>query len=426
MKTNAFKMAQAQFDYVAQMMSLDPQTAELLRWPMYELKVGIPVIMDDGSLRLFFGYRVQHNNALGPFKGGLRFHPSETLDTARALAMWMTWKTAVLDLPLGGAKGGITVDSTSLSVNEQERLVRGYIRRIYKIIGEDVDVPAPDVGTTPRMMGWIVDEYSSLVGRHVPGVVTGKSLEYGGGLGRTHATGYGVVYTIREAMKYLKMDSTSSVAAIQGFGNVSQYAAIAFTELLGGTVACVSYWDREDRTAYTVCHPKGVNPRFLQSITDLYGTIDKNAAIAQGYVIEDADSWITKDADVLIPGALEGQINAETVQKMSDRVKLIAEGANGPTTPEADQVLKNRGIYLIPDSLCNGGGMVASYLELVQSKNGFWWDLDNFLYWLERKITQAFYNVHDLALKEDVYTRDAAYIYAIGKVVRAMEERGWI
>jgi glutamate dehydrogenase len=423
---NAFKMAQSQFDHVAGLLSLDPEVAEMLRWPTREFKFQIPVHMDNGTIRVFFGYRVQHNDARGPAKGGIRFHPSETLDTVRALSMWMTWKTAVADIPLGGGKGGVAVDSASLSVREQEKLVRGWVDQIWRNIGPRQDVPAPDVGTNPRMMGWMMDEYSKLVGEYTPGVITGKPVGSGGSLGRTEATGYGVIYNVREAMKHLKLDPTKSVAAFQGFGNVAQYAAIGFIELLGGKVACVSYWDRDDRAAYTVSHPDGIDARYLQSITDVYGTIDRDKAAETGYIIEDGDEWITKEADVLIPGALEGQINAESVQRMSDRVRLVAEGANGPTTPEADEVLKRNDIFVIPDFLCNAGGVTVSYFESVQNDMNYYWTQKEVLDRLDTKITQAFNSVLEMAESEQVFMRDAAYMVAINRVVQAMELRGWL
>ena len=423
---NAFQMAQHQFDGVAQMLNLDPPVAEILRWPAREFKFTIPVRMDDGSMRLFFGYRVQHNDARGPSKGGIRFHPAETLDTVRALAMWMTWKTSIADIPLGGGKGGVPVDSASLSVTEKERLCRGWVDQMWRNIGPRQDVPAPDVGTTPQMMGWMMDEYSKLTGQYNPGVITGKPLGGGGSLGRTEATGYGVIYTVREAMKHLKMAHTKSVAALQGFGNVSQYAAIGFSEILGGKVACVSCWDHKDRKAYTYSHPKSVNARFLQTITDQYGTIDKDKARQEGYVIEDGDAWISKDADVLIPGALEGQINAESVKRVSDRLRLVAEGANGPTTPEADDVFKSNNIFVIPDFLCNAGGVTTSYFESVQNDMNFYWTGEEVLQRLDTKMTQAFNSILEVAEGEKVYMRDAAYMVAIGRVVKAMELRGWI
>jgi glutamate dehydrogenase len=424
--TNAFEMAQAQFDRVAELLKLDPQVREILRWPMREFHIRIPVRMDDGTIQVFQGYRVQHNDARGPNKGGIRFHPAETVDTVRALATWMTWKCAVADIPLGGGKGGVIVDPATLSETEKERLVRGYIQTIWKNIGPRNDVPAPDVGTTPQMMGWMMDEYSRLVGQYTPGVITGKPVGGGGSLGRTEATGYGVIYTVREALKHIGMDPKKCQAAIQGFGNVAQYAAIGFIETLGGKVVCVSYWDREDRTSYTVCKDDGIDPRFLMSITDQYGAIDKAKAREAGYSIEPGDAWISKEADVLIPSALEGQINAESIQKISPRVRLIAEGANGPTTPEADEVIRQRGIFIIPDFLCNAGGVTVSYFEGVQNDMNFYWTRDEVLDKLDIKMTQAFQGVLEMSVKEDVYMRDAAYMVAIARVVKAMEMRGWI
>jgi glutamate dehydrogenase len=297
---------------------------------------------------------------------------------------------------------------------------------MWRNIGPRQDVPAPDVGTTPQMMGWMMDEYSKLVGKFTPGVITGKPLGGGGSLGRTEATGFGVIYTVREAMKHLKIDPTKSVAAMQGFGNVTQYAAIGFIELLGGKVACVSCWDRGDKCSYTFSHPKGVDPKFLQSITDQYGTIDKSKAHAAGYVLEEGDAWITKEADLLMPGALEGQVTGDTIKKIHDRVKIIAEGANGPTTPEADEVIKAKNIFNIPDFLCNAGGVTCSYFEGVQNDMNFYWTKEEVLQRLDTKMTQAFHSVLDMSEKEKVYMRDAAYMVAIARVVKAMELRGWI
>ena len=313
-----------------------------------------------------------------------------------------------------------------MSIYEQEKLCRGWIDQIHRNIGPRQDVPAPDVGTNPRMMGWMMDEYTKLSGEFTPGVITGKPIGGGGSLGRTEATGFGVIYTVREAMKHLNIDPSVSVAALQGFGNVSQYAGIGFSEFLGGKVACVSYWDRDDRTAYTVSHHDGVDIRFLQSITDVYGTIDKDKANEAGYTLEDGDEWITKDVDVLIPGALEGQINADTVQRISERVRIVAEGANGPTTPEADQVLKDNGVFVIPDFLCNAGGVTVSYFEGVQNDMNYYWTRDEVLERLDTKITQAFQSVVEMAEGEGVFMRDAAYMVAIARVVDAMELRGWL
>jgi glutamate dehydrogenase (NAD(P)+) len=423
---NAFAMAQEQFDHVANLLGLDQQVREMLRWPMREYHLRLPIRMDDGSIRVFQGFRVQHNDARGPNKGGLRFHPAETIDTVRALAMWMTWKCAVADIPLGGGKGGIVIDPATLSVGEKERLCRSFIRGLWRVVGPRQDVPAPDVGSTPQMMGWMMDEYSRITGQYTPGVITGKPVGGGGSLGRTEATGFGVIITVREAIKRLSLDPTKMVAAIQGFGNVAQYAAKGFIDQLGGKVICVSYWDREDRKAYTVSKDDGIDPDFLMGITDQYGSINKSLAKEAGYMIEDANAWIAKEADVLIPAALEGQINAETVHNVSKRVKILAEGANGPTTPEADVVLKERGIFVIPDFLCNAGGVTTSYFEGVQNDMNFYWTKKEVLEKLDDKMTQAFDGVYEMAETQKVHMRDAAYMVAIHRVVKAMELRGWL
>jgi glutamate dehydrogenase (NAD(P)+) len=424
--TNAFTMAQQQFDQVADLLGLDHQIREMLRFPMREYHIRIPVRMDDGSMRVFQGYRVQHNDARGPAKGGLRFHPAETADTVRALAMWMTWKCAVADIPLGGGKGGIVLDPATLSLDEKERLCRAFVRSLWRVIVPRQDVPAPDVGSNPQMMGWMMDENTLSTGQYTPGVITGKPVGGGGSLGRTEATGYGVIYTVREAMRHLKIDSTKTKAAIQGFGNVAQYAAEGFIKQLGGKVVCVSYWDRDDRAAYTVSKDDGIDLDFLMSITDQYGSISKDQAVSAGYKIEDGDEWITKEVDVLIPAALEGQVNADSVHKVHDRVKILAEGANGPTTPEADEVLKERGVFVIPDFLCNAGGVTTSYFEGVQNDMNFYWTKAEVLEKLDDKMTQAFAGVYEMSRSQDVFMRDAAYMVAIDKVVKAMEMRGWL
>ena len=423
---NAFEMAQRQFDDVAKKLNLEPAISELLRWPMREYSFRIPVRLDSGELKVFQGFRVQHNDARGPNKGGIRFASNETMDTVRALATWMTWKCAVADIPLGGGKGGIIVDPSTLTVREKEELCRGWVRAMWKNIGPRNDVPAPDIGTTPQMMSWMMDEYSRLVGEYTPGVFTGKPVGGGGSLGRTEATGFGVIYTVREAMNHLGMDPKKSVAALQGFGNVSQYAAIGFVELLGGTVACVSCYDRHEKKAFTYSKKDGIDPRFLLSIVDEYGTINKEKALAAGYEAEDADAWLSKDVDVLIPAALEGQINADTVKKISKRVRIVAEGANGPTTPEADEVFKKNNIFVIPDFLCNAGGVTVSYFEQVQNDANYYWEKEAVLRRLDVKMTSAFSAVLNRSVDEKVYMRDAAYMVAIDRVVNAMNLRGWL
>ncbi len=423
---NPFELAQAQFDHVAEMMGLEESVRQMLRWPMREFRFQLPVRMDDGSVKVFFGFRVQHNDARGPAKGGIRFHPKETLDTVRALATWMTWKTAVADIPLGGGKGGVIVDPATLSDGEKQRLCREWVDAIWKNLGPRNDVPAPDVGTTPQMMGWMMDEYSKLVGAYTPGVITGKPVGGGGSLGRTEATGFGVVVTIREAMKHLKMDPEKTVAAVQGFGNVGQYAAINYVKLLKGKVLCVSCWDRNDRRSYTFTKESGVDPYFLQSITDQYGTIDKAAAERAGYVIEDGDAWLSKDVDVLIPAAIEGVITGENVGRISERVRIVAEGANGPVTLEADEEFKKRGIFDIPDFLCNAGGVTCSYFEQVQNDMNYYWSEAEVLEKLDFKMTNAFQGVLNTALEHDLYMRDAAYWIAVRRVEKAMRLRGWV
>jgi glutamate dehydrogenase len=423
---NAFEMAQSQFDKVAKLINLESGVSSVLRWPLREFRFQIPVRMDDGRIQVFFGYRVQHNDARGPSKGGIRFHPSETLDTIRALAMWMTWKCAVADIPLGGGKGGVAVDPATLTIGEKERLCRGWIDQIWKNIGPRQDVPAPDVGTTPQMMGWMMDEYTKLSGKYQPGVITGKPVGAGGSAGRTEATGFGVIYTLREAMEHLQLDPTNATASIQGFGNVAQYAALGFNQFLGGKVVAVSCWDHEAKSSFTFSKDDGIDVAFLQSITDIYGTIDREQASAAGYEIEDADAWLSKDVDVLIPAAIEAQITKDNVGHISDKVHIVAEGANGPTTPDAESQLLKKDIFVIPDFLCNAGGVTVSYFEGVQNDMNFYWTREEVLTRLDEKMTHAFQAVLGTSKEHKVAMRDAAYIVAIDRVVRAMQFRGWL
>lgn len=423
---NPFQTAQAQFDRSADILGLPDDIREILRWPLREFHFKIPVRMDDGSIKNFQGFRVQHNDARGPSKGGIRFHPNETIDTVRALAMWMTWKCAVADIPLGGGKGGVIVNPASLSTTEKERLCRGWVDQMWHNIGPRMDVPAPDVGTTGQMMAWMMDEYCKLHGQYAPGVFTGKPVDMGGSLGRTEATGFGVIYTVREAMKHLGLDPKQCKASIQGFGNVSQYAAIGFCDLLGGQVISVSCWDAADKKPYTYTKPDGIDPHFLQNITDQYGTIDKVKAQAAGYLVEEEMAWIEKDVDVLIPAALENMLTAETTPRIHKNVKIIAEGANGPTTLEGDEIIKQRGIFLIPDFLCNAGGVTCSYFEGVQNDMNYYWSKEEVLHRLDQKMSTAFWGVLEMAQQHKVYMREAAYLVAVDRVVRAMRLRGWI
>ena len=422
---NAFEMAQSQFDKVADILEMDQATRDLLRNPMREYHFNIPVRMDDGTYKVFRGFRVQHNDARGPGKGGIRFHPQETIDTVRALSMWMTWKCAVVDIPLGGSKGGVICDPHNLSMREQELICRGWIRQIARDIGPVNDVPAPDVMTSAQHMLWMMDEYETITGGKYPGVITGKPVGHGGSLGRTEATGYGVVFTIREALKEMDIKPENTIASVQGFGNVAQYAIELYTQL-GGKVICVSCWDQGDQTSYSFLKKEGIKLEELQSITDRFGGIDKQKAGDLGYEILPGDAWIEQEVDILIPAAIENQITGDNVNKISQKVRIIAEGANGPTTPAADKVLEERGIFTIPDFLANAGGVTCSYFEQVQSNMNHYWEKDVVLGNLDAKMTAAFIAVSDLAKKEKLYMRDAAYVISVNRVAHACRLRGWI
>jgi glutamate dehydrogenase len=422
---NPFEMAQKQFDTVADLLQLEAATRDLLRQPMREYHFSIPVRMDDGLIRVFRGFRCQHNDARGPCKGGIRFHPQETIDTVRALSMWMTWKCAVVDIPLGGGKGGVVCDPHDLSPREQERLCRGWVRVIARDIGHLRDVPAPDIMTNPQHMLWMLDEFEAIHGAKYPGFITGKPVGMGGSLGRTEATGYGLVFTLREALRELNIKIESTSASIQGFGNVSQYAIQLFTRL-GGKVICVSCWDQSDRISYTYRKKAGIHLDELLTITDRFGGIDKAKAEALGYERLPGEAWIEQDVEVLIPAAIENQVNVENVHKIKPRVKIIAEGANGPTTPEADEVIKQRGLFVIPDFLANAGGVTCSYFEQVQCNQNFFWTKDEVLNKLDQKMTSAFLAVHELAKSRKLFMREAAYVIAVSRVANACKDRGWV
>lgn len=422
---NPFEMAQAQFDKVADLLNLDEATRQLLRYPLREYHFSIPVKMDDGTTKIFRGFRVQHNDARGPSKGGIRFHPHETIDTVRALAMWMTWKCAVVNIPLGGGKGGVICDPHHLSMKEQEQICRGWIRQMAKNVGPINDVPAPDVMTNAQHMLWMLDEYETIHGGKYPGFITGKPVGMGGSLGRTEATGYGVIFTLREALKELGIKIEDTTASVQGFGNVAQYA-IELYHQLGGRVISVSSWDEQDQCAYTFRKMGGINKDELLKITDKFGGIDKNKAKDLGYEILSGDAWIEQDVDIILPAALENQIHADNVSKISKKVKIIVEGANGPTTPEADKVIQERGIFLIPDFLANAGGVTCSYFEQVQSNMNYYWERDEVLSKLDVKMTSAYLSVSELAKKKNLYMRDAAYIISVSRVAQACRDRGWV
>ncbi len=422
---NSFEMAQAQFESVAGQLGLDAGVRQLLGWPLREYSFAIPVRMDDGSVQVFRGYRVQHNDARGPCKGGIRFHPMETLDTVRALAMWMTWKCAVVDIPLGGAKGGVVCDPHNLTEWEQEQICRGFVRQIAGNMGPTQDVPAPDVMTSAQHMLWMLDEFESIHRARLPGFITGKPVELGGSMGRREATGYGVVFTIREALKELGLRAQDTRASVQGFGNVAQHA-ISLYRQMGGTVIAVSCWDQEDQVAYTFRKKEGIDLEELLGIADRFGGIDDSKARDLGYETLPGEAWLEQEVEILIPAALENQVSAENVDRIRDSVKLIAEGANGPIGPKADAAIKERDIFVIPDLLANAGGVTCSYFEQVQSNMNYFWEKDEVLGKLDVKMTSAFIAVSDLAKRDNLHMRDAAYVIAVSRVAQACRDRGWV
>lgn len=381
--------------------------------------------MDNGKTEVFKGYRMQHNDARGPGKGGIRFHPQETADTVRALSMWMTWKCAVVDIPLGGAKGGIVCNPRELSLTEQERLCRGWVRTISKELGPNIDVPAPDVMSNKQHMLWMLDEFETIHGARFPGFITGKPVGMGGSLGRTEATGFGIIYTLREALKALGINPEETRASFQGFGNVAQYAARLYQKL-GGTIIAMSCWDHADKRAFTFRNSDGLDVEALIKHTDSYGTLNPDKARELGCEILDGDAWLKEDVDILMPCALENQITINNVHTISPQVKILAEGANGPTTPDADEIIKERKIYLIPDFLANAGGVTCSYFEQVQSNANYYWEKDEVLEKLDTKMTSAFHAVHNLAQEKRLYMRDAAYVISINRVAEAVKLRGWV
>ena len=411
---NPFEIAQRQLDEVAEKLKLDEATHAMLRQAKRELHVYIPVKMDNGEVKVFRGFRIQYNDARGPTKGGIRFHPLETIDTVRALAAWMTWKCAVVDIPLGGAKGGVICNPKEMSERELERLSRGYIDAVWQILGPERDILAPDIYTTPKIMAWMVDEYSKLKGYNVPGMITGKPLELGGSAGRVDAAARGAMYTIREAAKVLDIDLGSATFAIQGFGNAGQFAALLAKELFGAKIVAVSDSDGG------IYNPEGFNPEELVAYKKEKGNLinfPNSKAITNKELLE-------LDVDVLCPAALENQITAENADQV--KAKIVAELANGPTTPEADGILFKNNVFVIPDFLCNAGGVTVSYFEYVQNLYNFYWDEKEVYERLDVKMTKAFRDVYEMAQKHNVNNRIAAYMVAVSRVVVAMKLRGWV
>ena len=423
---NPLTAARQQFDRVADRLSLDAATRQLLRAPLREYRFQIPIRMDDGAMRVFTGMRVQHNDARGPLKGGIRFSPHGSADEVRALAMWMTWKCAIADLPLGGGKGWIDCDPRELSAAEQERVCRGWVRQLARNVGADRDIPAPDVMSSGQHMAWMLDEFETIHGRHQPGFITGKPLPIGGSAGRVEATGRGVITVLYAALETLNVSAGSRItASVQGFGNVAKYACRRLVER-GGLVRAVSTWHPSDGCAYTYERQEGLDLDQLEALTDAFGAIDKAGAARLGYNVLPGDAWIEQPVDVLIPAALEGQLTPESIRGIDGRVRFIAEGANGPTTPEADSLLEARGITVIPDVLANAGGVTCSYFEQVQSNTGTWWSREKVLTMLDASLTRAVEEVTKTAAREDVTLREAANLVGVARVAEACRLRGWV
>jgi glutamate dehydrogenase (NAD(P)+) len=410
---DSFAIAQQQFDRCAELLNLDQGLRVVLREPVRELHVTLPVRMDDGSIRAFKGFRVQYNDARGPAKGGIRFHQDETISTVRALAAWMTWKTAVMDLPLGGGKGGIICNPKKLSERELERLSRAYINAIAWIIGPERDIPAPDVYTTPQIMGWMMDEFSKHRGYTTPGVITGKPMTLWGSLGRDDATARGSMYAIREAAREIGLDLSKARVAIQGYGNAGSFAASLASEMFGMTIVAIS----DSRGG--IFDPRGIDCQDLHEFKERTGSV---VGYPKGQPVTNSD-LLEVDADVLIPAALENQITGQNAARV--KARIVAEAANGPTTPEADAILHKRNIFVIPDFLCNAGGVTVSYFEWVQNLRGMPWELEDVHRRLDRKMTRAFEESLAESRRHNVDVRMGAYCVAVKRVAEAVRARGW-
>ena len=410
-RENSYANAQRQFDSAAAHLNLEPALREILRVPQRELTVRFPVKMDDGRIEVFTGYRVQHNITRGPAKGGLRYHAAVTIDDVRALAMLMTWKCATVNIPYGGAKGAVIVDPKQLSTGELERLTRRYTSELSILIGPDRDIPAPDMGTDPQVMAWVMDTYSMQVGHTVPAVVTGKPLNIGGSHGRNEATARGLAYVLREAVEALSFDITSARVAIQGAGNVGATIARLLDEM-GATIVAIS--DSQG----------GVYNRSGLSISDLLATKGRTGSVTaytEGDRVTNAE-LLELPCDILIPAALEGQITAANADRIQARI--VGEAANGPTTPEADRTLYDRGVFVIPDILAGAGGVTVSYFEWVQGLQEFFWTEREVNAQLERIMAGAFQHVLRTAQQQHTDMRTAAYLLAVDRVAQSTRTRG--
>jgi len=408
---NPFRISQIQFDLAAEYLKLDPGLRQVLRTPKRVLEVSIPTKMDNGQLKVFTGYRVQHNIARGPAKGGIRYHPNVTLDEVKALAAWMTWKTATVNIPYGGGKGGVICDPKRMSKVELERMTRRYASEILPIIGPERDIPAPDVYTDAQTMAWIMDTYSMTVGYSALGVVTGKPISLGGSLGRNEATARGCLFVVEEACKIKKIPLRGATVAIQGFGNAGAIAARLFAEKKAKIVAI-----SDSRGG--VHNSRGIDPLKAIRYKERSGTVVGMPGASR----ISNDDLLTLKCDILIPAALENSITLHNVDQI--KAKIVAEAANGPTTPHADEVLARKGIFMLPDILANAGGVTVSYFEWAQDLQGYFWQENEVNARLEMVMKRAFHDVHETMRKYHTHMRAAAYILAVGRVSEATLVRG--
>lgn len=409
---NPFKIAQQQLDEAAKLMDLDPSVHEYLREPQRLLTVRIPVKMDDGTTKTFTGFRCQYNDARGPTKGGIRFHPEETVDTVKALAAWMTWKTAVVDLPLGGGKGGVICNPKEMSQGELERLSRGWVRAMAQIVGPEKDVPAPDVYTNPQVMAWMVDELSAIRGYNVPGFITGKPLPLGGSAGRGDATARGGMYVLREAAKEIGLDLSNATVAIQGYGNAGYFAAKLVKELFGAKVLAVS----DSRGG--IVDENGLDAEEVLA----FKSENRTVVGFKGAKKVTNDELLGLDVDVLIPAGIENALTSKTAGTV--KAKIVLELANGPTTPEGDDILEKNGVLVLPDFLANAGGVTVSYFEQVQNAYNYYWDLAEVYEKLDKKMTAGFQSVWAAKKEHDTSMRNAAYVVSVRRVAEAVKLRG--
>lgn len=413
MSQNPYHMALAQLEKSAKIMSLDPNVLEYLKYPKRVLSVAVPVRMDSGQMKVFRGFRSQHNDALGPFKGGIRYHPNVTMDEVMALSIWMTWKCSVSNLPYGGGKGGVICNPKEMSPGEIERLSRGYFAAISNLVGPEIDIPAGDVNTSGREMAWFMDEYSKFKGYNVPGVITGKPLSIGGSEGRLEATGKGVSIVGREAAKKLGVELRRADVVVQGIGNVGFYSA-KFMEEYGCKVTAIS------DSKGGIHNSNGINLDHAAAYKEKKGSLGGFPGARE----VTNEELLELKCDILIPAALENQITSKNADRIKTR--LVLEGANGPTTPEADEILHQMGIMVAPDILANAGGVSVSYFEWVQNLQNYYWSKAEVNEKLDRLLVTAFNNVYDTYLKYKVDMRMAAYIRAITRVAEAMKARGWV